>query len=276
MKTEMIRIFSLILSVLCFVSLTALADGTVRTYYIAAETIIWDYTPSGINQAYNRPFNEEEMNFFSEGENKLGTKLKKAQYREYTDPTFTKLKPIGKDWVHLGILGPLIRAEVGDKIRIVFKNNTSFPASMHPHGVFYLKDSEGAPYNDGTSGDDKKDDAVPTGGTHVYNWDVPERAGPLGDRSTAFWMYHSHSNESRDVNAGLIGPMIVTARGKARNDLSPKDVDREFIILFTSLEEASSWYIRDNIEKYYENPNEVKVKQGLFGLPTIFTCCFWW
>ena len=33
---------------------------------------------------------------------------------------------------------------------------------MHPHGAFYAKDSDGAPYNDGTGGDVKADDAVPS------------------------------------------------------------------------------------------------------------------
>ena len=52
----------------------------------------------------------------------------------------------------------------------MFKNNASRPYTMHPHGVFYRKDSEGAGYADGTAAADKKDDAVPPGGTHVYNW----------------------------------------------------------------------------------------------------------
>ena len=52
---------------------------------------------------------------------------------------------------HLGLLGPVIRAEVGDTIKVVFRNNLRrSPSSVHPHGVFYDKDSEGAPYNDGT------------------------------------------------------------------------------------------------------------------------------
>ena len=67
---------------------------------------------------------------------KIGKVFKKALYREYTDATFTQLKPRTQEWEHLGFLGPLIRAEVGDTIRIVFKNNLKFRASLHPHGVF--------------------------------------------------------------------------------------------------------------------------------------------
>jgi len=59
---------------------------------------------------------------------------------------------------------------------------------------------------------------------------VPERAGPAhGDGSSVFWTYHSHVDEGNDINSGLIGPMIITARGVARPDGSPKDVDREFV-----------------------------------------------
>jgi FtsP/CotA-like multicopper oxidase with cupredoxin domain len=37
---------------------------------------------------------------------------------------------------YLGMLGPILRAEVGETIRVVFKNNATHPFSMHPHGVF--------------------------------------------------------------------------------------------------------------------------------------------
>jgi len=46
------------------------------------------------------------------------------------------------------------------------------------------------------------------------------------------WLYHSHNWEPRDIEAGLIGPMVITRKGMARPDGSPKDVDREFAMLF--------------------------------------------
>jgi FtsP/CotA-like multicopper oxidase with cupredoxin domain len=85
----------------------------------------------------------------------------KCLYRGYTNATFSRSKPRPADEAYMGFLGPVIRAQVGDTIRVVFRNACPFPASIHPHGVFYEKDSEGAPYNDGTSGKDKADDAVP-------------------------------------------------------------------------------------------------------------------
>ena len=56
------------------------------------------------------------------------------------------------DQEHLGMLGPLITAEVGDTVRVHFRNRLSFPTSVHVHGLWYAKNAEGAPYADGTSG----------------------------------------------------------------------------------------------------------------------------
>ena len=77
---------------------------------------------------------------------------------------------------------------------------------MHPHGVFYEKSSEGAKYLDNTSGDDKKDDGVPTGKTHTYKWLVREEDSPKeGDEPCIAWPYHSHETPTSDINTGLVG-----------------------------------------------------------------------
>jgi hypothetical protein len=68
----------------------------------------------------------------------------------------------------------------------VFKNNASRPHCVHPHGVFYAKDSERAAYEDGTTGKDEADDAVSPGNVHTYISSVPERTGPAhSDGETA-------------------------------------------------------------------------------------------
>lgn len=240
-------------------------EGNVRTYYIAADDVVWDYAPSGNNLITGEPFSEIEKLFAVAGDYNLGSKVKKALYFEYTDETFTTRKERAAEWSHTGWLGPVLRAEVGDTIKILFRNNTSFPASMHPHGVFYDKASEGALYEDNTSGANKLDDGVLPGATHTYEWAVPERAAPV-DGTTAFWMYHSHSEEVRDFNTGLVGPMIITAKGAStRDDLRPDDVDREFIIAFFSTEEAASWYIKENVETYISKPEEITYGRGPFA-----------
>ena len=244
----------------------AAGSGVTRNYFVAADEVEWDYAPSGVNQAEGRPFNDMEKRWMEAGPHTMGRKAKKAIYREYTDATFSALKPRPSEWEHLGFLGPLIRGEVGDTIKIVFKNNAKFPASMHPHGVFYNKDSEGALYNDGTSGADKADDGVPTGATHTYTWQVPERAGPTEhEGSSSIWMYHSHVDEVRDVAAGLLGPIVITRRGMAKPDGSPKDVDRELVAGFVEVDENMSWYLEENIKTYESDAKGVKIVNGAVG-----------
>jgi FtsP/CotA-like multicopper oxidase with cupredoxin domain len=233
-----------------------------RTYFIAADEVEWDYAPSGLNQITGEPFDDVAKVFVQGGDERIGRVYLKARYREYADSSFTAPKPTPPEWEHLGILGPVIHAEVGDTIQVVFRNNTRFPTSVHPHGVFYPKNAEGAPYNDGASGADKNDDAVPPGGMHIYAWEVPGRAGPGPmDGSSVLWMYHSHVNKPAETNAGLIGPIIITAAGQAKEDGSPIDVDREFVTLFTVFDENASLYFDANIDKFTGRPDRVRARR---------------
>ena len=243
---------------------------TTHTYYIAADEVVWDYAPGGVNKVTGKPFGDAEATWVQNGPHRIGRVYKKALYREYTDETFTTLKTRPPEWEHLGALGPLIRAEVGDTIRVVYRNNVFFSNSLHPHGVFYEKSSEGAPYQDETQDPARSDDKVPPGGTHTYIWPVPERAGPAeGDLSSIFWMYHSHTSEIEDVNAGLMGPMIISAAGKTKTDGTPEDVDREFIVSFMEVMENESWYIRENIQTYAGDPDPLTIIQDPFGFPLV-------
>lgn len=218
-----------------------------RTYFIAADEVTWDYVRGGRDEIAGTPF--ADTAFFAKAPPRpVSTVYKKVLYREYTDSSFRTLKPRPPQWEHLGFLGPVIHAVVGDTIRVVFRNNGRRPFSMHPHGVFYEKSSEGVPYNDGTSGADKADDAVAPGATYTYVWPVPARAGPAPmDGSSVMWMYHSHVNEVRDIDSGLMGAMIITARAKARADGTPRDVDRELVMNFAQVEENDSWRADENL-----------------------------
>jgi len=243
------------------------SDGVTRTYYISADPVVWNYAPDGRNDTTGKPFDEVADTYVRSGPGRIGSSYLKCLYRGYTDASFTRLQPHPADEQYLGILGPVIRAEVGDTIKVVFRNTCPFPASVHPHGVFYEKDSEGAPYDDGTSGPDKSDDAVPTGGRHTYVWEVPERAGPgPGDGSSVMWMYHSHTDEVADTYAGLMGPMEITAQGMARPDGGPKDVDREFFELFSVMNENNSPFLHENLRRFaqapYPNPDDEEFQES--------------
>lgn len=225
--------------------------GKTRVYYVAADEVDWDYAPSGRDEAMGMDFDAVGKGFTEAGPHQIGRVNKKAIYREYTDGTFTKLKARRPEDAYLGIVGPVFHGEVGDTFRIVFRNHATHPFGMHPHGVLYEKDSEGADYNDNTAGKDKEDACVAPGATHTYVWEIPERAGPgPNDPSSIFWLYHSHCDELRDVASGLFGGFVVTRRGEALPDGRPKGVDHEFVTMYIAIDENQSWYLDDNIRAH--------------------------
>ena len=228
------------------------SQARIRTYFIAADEVTWNYAPSGRDLIAQKPLPPLAPL-------QLGWSYHKAIYREYFDRTFRQVKPRASEDAYLGILGPVIHAEVGDTVVVVFRNNARFPLTVHAHGMLYTKSSEGAPYQDGVSSWYKSGDSVPSGRTFTYTWKVPDRAGPgPGDGSSVVWMYHSHQDEVSDVNSGPIGPIVVTAKGMAKPDGSPKDVDREIFAMFAQFDESSSRYLADNIADPRINPRHVK------------------
>src|SRR5271170_4345227 len=128
------RYFPFVLA-LCLVACAQHA-GTIRTYYVAADEVDWNYLPSGLNGMMGtmgmRPAGYSTM-YTDRNVHGIGRMYRKAIYREYTDATFTQLKPRLAQDAYLGILGPILHAEVGDTIRVVFRNHGTHPYSMHPH-----------------------------------------------------------------------------------------------------------------------------------------------
>src|SRR5450755_1184658 len=243
---------TLVIGVLALLAWPSPSQAQVRTYYIAADEVVWNYAPSGrdlIAQKALPPLMPLQ----------LGWSYHKAIYREYTDASFRHLKPRPPEDAYLGIMGPVIHAEVGDTVVVVFRNNARFPLTVHTHGLFYTKSSEGAPYQDGVSAWNKSGDSVPPGRTFTYTWQVPARAGPgPADGSSVVWMYHSHVDEVNDVNTGPIGPIVVTAKGMAKPDGSPKDVDREIFAMFAEFDESASRYLPVNVADRRINPRHLK------------------
>lgn len=98
--------------------------------------------------------------FVAKGRDRIGSRYKKAVYREYTDDTFKVQKKRQANQQHLGVMGkmicslwcftkkrlkktqvffspagPIIKAEVGEQIVITFKNKATRPYSISAHGV---------------------------------------------------------------------------------------------------------------------------------------------
>ena len=74
------------------------------------------------NKSHTFPYSSSAK-FFARGPNRIGGSYLKARFFEYTDEAFTakKSRPITEE-KHLGILGPVIKAEVGDVIIVTFRN----------------------------------------------------------------------------------------------------------------------------------------------------------
>ena len=199
------------------------AEARTRHYYIQAEDVMWDFAPTGQDLAHGGAVPEPWTNSHV---------FEKTRYIEYTDASFNTPKP-QPQW--LGVLGPIIRAEVGDRVIVHFRNNAqSGSYGMHPHGFRYDKDNEGAMYQGVNSGDPPGAGAeVPPGGSFDYVWVADQDSSPgPSDPSSLVWWYHSHITEQAETNRGLLGPIIITRRGWARPDGSPKDVEREFVTAF--------------------------------------------
>jgi FtsP/CotA-like multicopper oxidase with cupredoxin domain len=255
------RMSTILLVLACVLPVTAFGQRT-RHYYIQAEDVIWDFAPSNQNLVHGGAIPEPWTSSHI---------FPKVRYIQYTDASFSTPKP-QPEW--LGVLGPIIRAEVGDQVVVLFRNR-AFKAGgsygMHPHGFRYTKDNEGAHYMPAGAGAE-----VPPGGQFEYHWFADEDSGPgLGDPSSLVWWYHSHVNEPEETNLGLLGPIIITRRGMARPDGSPRDVNREFVTAFFIFNELNgeepglmhsiNGYIFGNLRGLEMNSGD-KVRWYLLGM----------
>jgi FtsP/CotA-like multicopper oxidase with cupredoxin domain len=184
------------------------ASGAVRHVWVAASPApIWNMAPNGRDAI-------------------SGVELRPAQtvfptvtYRRYTRGWRRPLPNVAGNQNR--IPGPLIRAEVGDRILVHFKNKDRLyrrPHSMHFHGVRYKPSSDGA-FVPGVSG---RDGNVRPGQTWTYRL----TAGP---GSAGVWPYHDHSPSMHDsIDGGMYGMLSIRRPGEPLPD-------REFVVVFASM-----------------------------------------
>ncbi|RMC08181.1 hypothetical protein DUI87_15215 [Hirundo rustica rustica] len=260
-------------------------DGRVRKYYIAAKEVhgimdprgstgsvgsssvtqadgegkcrVVNYLPNAMQQALQTLDLPAEQ-YFKRSSYRIGGVYWKAKYVEYTDESFREEKQQSEEEKHLGILGPVIKAEVGDTILVTFFNKASWPFSIQPHGVSYGKASEGMWYHDGLS-----QSGVFCGAVHnfTYRWTVPRHVGPTSsDPPCLTWMYSSAANPVKDSSSGLVGPLLICKSGTLDDNNKQKGIDKEFYLLFNVFDENLSWYLNANI-KYYLRMEETSVEK---------------
>jgi len=212
-----------------------------RTYYIQAEKILWNYTAgTDINACQNTEYTEEENVFVKHTEGTIGSSFYKAVYREYTDNTFQTRK-VRNEWAHLGILGPVIRGVEGEQVKIVFRNKLDFDVNLRCNSAI-------------VSSVDPPGSNIPVTPNSVTNyvWTFTSASAPAaGDDSSTMYVYRSFIDSTAHDYSGLVGPILVTKAGKARSGSAvPTDVDREFVQMFSVINEGASVFLQDNIDKY--------------------------
>lgn len=92
------------------------------------------------------------------------------------------------------IPGPLIRATLGDRVRIVLHNKLKESTALHFHGLTVPNDQDGVP---GIT-----QPLVEPGKSYTYEFTL---------KNTGTHMYHSHMNAQLQVPAGLLGAFIIDA-----------------------------------------------------------------
>jgi FtsP/CotA-like multicopper oxidase with cupredoxin domain len=194
---------------LVFVPGPGAAQGRMRTYWIAAVPVTWNVVPSGRDAIDGQTFAPDKTTF--------ETVVYKAFTPNWERPLPDRPRIFGDND---GIPGPLIRARVGDRIVIHFKNLDTLnavPHSMHFHGVRYEFGSDGS-FIPGFSG---PGGAVKPGESFTYRLRaVPDSAG--------VWPYHDHSpSMMQSIAGGMYGALSI--RG-ARE----RPPDREFVVFFAS------------------------------------------
>ncbi|KAM7161054.1 coagulation factor VIII [Macrochelys suwanniensis] len=211
-------------------------------HYIAAEEVDWDYAP--IMSTYlDRSYTSQ---FLEAGPQRIGSKYKKVMFVEYEDGTFKKRKV--SDQRDTGILGPVLKGEVGDQFTIVFKNLASRPYNIYPHGLTSISS-----YQPVKSSEDKdvKDIPIEPGQSFKYSWKVTTEDGPAGsDPRCLTHFYYSSINPVRDTASGLIGPLLICSKESMDQRGNQMMSDETRFVLFSVFDENHSWYLAENIQQF--------------------------
>lgn len=204
--------------------------GRLREYWLQVDHVRRDAAPHKYDPMMGMPITQR-------------TVFDGLVYRAFTPGWRQPLPGSAKLGPNTGFPGPVIRARVGDRIRVHLQNNDTFykkPHSIHPHGVRYRPDSCGA----WTATNTEPGSAVKPGEQYTYEWDVPES-------SVGTWPYHDHSepfnagapsenSSGGDMSMGSQKTMEVGAQLGLMGHIviEPHDAphfDREFYLVFHDL-----------------------------------------
>ncbi|KFM12287.1 Coagulation factor VIII [Aptenodytes forsteri] len=226
------------------------------THYIAAEEMDWDYAPV---KPVSLDRNITSL-FLEAGPQRIGSQYKKVMFVEYEDATFKKRKV--SDQLDKGILGPVIKGEVGDQFKIVFRNLASRPYNIYPHGLTSVR-----PYHAMKPSQDKdvKDIPIPPGQSFTYSWRVTTEDGPTqADPRCLTRFYYSSIDPVRDTASGLIGPLLICFKKSMDQRGNQIMSDKTRLVLFSVFDENRSWYLEENIRRFCTDAARVDTQDPQF------------
>jgi manganese oxidase len=183
------------------------ARAATRDVWVAAVPQAWNAVPNARDVIHGTRFDAGQTTF--------PTVVYKRYAKDWKRPlrlSFERRAGAGS------IPGPLIRARVGDKLRIHFKNRDTLHRqahSMHFHGVEYKPTSDGIflPLHSSKGGN------VKPGQSFTYRL----TAGP---GSAGVWPYHDHSTSmGESIAGGMFGALSIAGRREQR-------ADREYVVAF--------------------------------------------
>ena len=222
------------------------AAATTRTYYIAADEVDWDYAPAGRNVIAGRPFNDDENVFVAAG---ARTASGRPTRRRSSASTPTRRSPGSSRRTRAGSTPACSGRRSAPRSATRSRSCSATTragrtasirtacATPRARRARRTTTAPRAPTRPTTPSD--------PGRTVTYTWEVPPRAGPAAhDGQSVMWMYHSHTDEIKDTNTGLMGPMIIYPDGALRADGSVVGIDREFVAVFSVMNENESHYLR--------------------------------
>lgn len=203
-------------------------------YYPAHATPSQNGGPKG-NLCHDEKFEESQLLFVGDGKRVDGTgnhtflpssTYSKTLFREYTDSSFKTVKRRTKDENHLGLLGPVLRVEVGEVLVVVIRGLPKGSAGNENFGFNV----------DGLPGI-RKSRVVGPGKTATFWYNVDSRSGP---RKHAYINSHmllysgtvgNQPDNGAGIYKGLLGAVIVYKKGVLGFNGKPKSVHNELVTI---------------------------------------------